>query len=126
VESIDALRQGRAARWLDGEDAHLLPRRLVGEEREGEPREIRSAAVAADDHVGILARELHLLLRLLPDDRLVQEHVVQDAPESVFRVVVGRGVLDRLGDGDAQASRAAWILLEDLPARSRPVRGRWD
>lgn len=50
-----------------------------------------------DHHVGFVARHLHLHERLLADDGLVQQHVVQYAAQAVARVVgVLYGCLDRL------------------------------
>ena len=57
-----------------------------------------------------------LLLRLLADHRLVHQHVVQDGAQRVAGVLAGRGVLDRLGDGDPQAARRVGVGLADLPA----------
>ena len=54
--------------------------------------------------------------RLLADDRLVQQDVVEHAAERVRGVVAGRGVLDGLRDGDAQAARRIRICLEDRAA----------
>ena len=72
----------------------LPSRSFCADERERQPSEVRPAADAADDHVRVLARDFHLLERLLADDRLVQQHVVEHRPERVVRVVVRRGVLD--------------------------------
>ena len=56
---------------------------------------------------GNAARELHLGDRLLPDHGLVEQHVVEHAAERVGGVVAAGGVLDRLGDRDAEAARAS-------------------
>ena len=85
--------------------AGALPE-VPAEEREGQPGEVGAAAGAADDDVRRLAGHRHLLDGLLADDRLVQQHVVQDAAERVLRVVAGRRVLDRLADGHAQGPGA--------------------
>ena len=54
-------------------------------------------------HVVELQRgELHLQQRLLPDDRLVQQHVVEHRAKRVAGVRILRGDLDRLGDGNSQ------------------------
>ena len=67
----------------------------------------------ADDHVGALAGHGHLLHRLLADDRLVQEHVVQHRPQRVLGVVALGRVLDGLRDGDAERSGAVGVLRQD-------------
>jgi hypothetical protein len=43
----------------------------------------------------------------------VQEHVVEDAPERVRRIVPPGRVLDRFGDRDAEASGRLRLLGED-------------
>ena len=53
-----------------------------------------------------LAGQGQLLLGLEPDDRLVQQHVVEHRAERVVRVVAAGGVAHRVGDGQRRASRA--------------------
>ena len=73
VVGVFAARQRRAGRRLDRDDAALAAAaQLQAEEREGDAGEVRAAAGAADDDVGIVARHLELLDRLLADDGLVQ------------------------------------------------------
>jgi hypothetical protein len=74
---------------------------VLPDKGEGDAAEVRAAPDAADHHVGVLACEVHLLQRFLPDHGLVQEHVVEHAPEGIFRVFVPDRVLDGLGDRDA-------------------------
>ena len=100
-----------------------LPGRLVGDEREGDAGEVGAAAVAADDDVGVVARELELLLRLEADHRLVQADVVQHAAERVAGVLVRGRVLDRLGDGDAERALAVRDPREDAAAGVVRVEG---
>src|SRR5439155_12984819 len=71
VVAVDALRQGRRGLGLGRDDPGLwTATQATPEEREGEPGEVRAAAGAADDDVGLLAREGHLLDGLLADHRL--------------------------------------------------------
>ena len=70
-------------------------------EREAEPREVRAAAKGSDHDVGKLARLLHLLDRLLPDDGLVREHMIEHAAERVVRLGIGGCTLHGLGDRKA-------------------------
>ena len=74
---------------------------VEAQEWEGQPREVRAATGAGDDHVGILAGHTHLLDGLLADDRLVQQHVVEHRPEAVLGVVSAGRVLDRFADRNA-------------------------
>ena len=118
IIGVFAARQARAGRRLAGDDAQLAaaaqPR---ADEREGDAGEIAAAAGAADDDVGIVAGHLELRHRLLADDRLVQQHVVEHAAERVFGVGVLRGDLDRLADGDAQAAGRIRMFGQDAAGR---------
>ncbi len=83
----------------------VSPRSTRAHEREGKAGEVGAAADAADDHVGLLAGELHLQRRLLPDHGLVQQHVVQHGAERVVGVIARGGHLDGLGDRDPERAR---------------------
>ena len=103
VVAVGAAGERRAGRRLGGEEAHLrLAAQHAAYEREGEPREVRAAAHAAHDHVGLVARHLHLLDRLLADHRLVEADVVEHRAERVVRALVAGRDLDRLRDGYAE------------------------
>ena len=106
-------RQGGAGGGLAGEHVDLATGDLLAQEREGEPGEVRPAAEAADDDIGKGTSELHLRERLLPDHRLVQKDVIEDASQRVRGVVAAGGVLDRLRDRNAEAARRVGMLLED-------------
>ena len=99
---------------------------LRAEEREHQAGEVRAAAGAADQHVGVVAGHLELRHRLQADHRLVRQHVVQHRAQRVLGVVVGGGDLDRLGDGDAEAARMVLRLLQDRAPGLRLGRGRGD
>src|ERR1035437_10236195 len=90
---------------LHGDDPGALARQPVQDVGQGEPGEIAAAAEAADQHLGFLARLLHLQLGFLADHGLVEHHVIQHAAQRVIGVVVGGRILDRLADGDPQAAR---------------------
>ena len=109
-------RERRAGGRLAGEDVDLLAADLLPDEGKCEAGEVRAAADAPDHDIGERARELHLGQRLLADDRLVQEDVVEHAPERVGRVLSPRSVLDRFGDGDAQAPGGVGVSLENRAA----------
>ena len=65
----------------------------------------------ADHDVGPrLARERELLLRLEPDDGLVQQHVVEHRAERVVRVVARRGVAHRVADREAERARVVGVV----------------
>ena len=123
VVGVAALREGGARGRLDGEDARVpAVLQVLPDKRERDPGEVRPAADAADDHVGVLAGELHLPQRLLPDHGLVQHDVVEHAAQRVLRVVVRGGVLDGLRDGDAERAGRVGVFLQDVAAGLGEVR----
>jgi len=111
-----APRDRRARRRLDRYEPRPPARQAVGEEGEREAREVAPAADAGDEAVGPLADLLELLLRLEPDDSLVQQDVVEDAAQRVVGVFVRGGDLDGLADRHAEASRAVGVLGQDHAA----------
>src|SRR5215218_8025081 len=124
VVGVAALRKRRARGRLDGHDARALTvLQVLADEGESDAAEVRAAPDTADHHVGVLAGQLHLLERFLPDHGLVQQHVVQDAPERVLGVVVLDRVLDRLAYGYTERSRRVRMLLEYVAACLREIRG---
>jgi hypothetical protein len=98
VVGVDALRERRAGRGLGRDEAGTgaAGAQLAPQPRERQAAEVRAAADAADDDVGLLAGQLHLGDRLLADDRLVQQDVVEHRPERVVGVRILRGDLDGL------------------------------
>src|SRR6266540_2526166 len=98
----------RARRWLRGDEPHAV----LGHERQGDAAQVRAAAAAADDHVRAwVAGGGELLLGFEPDDRLVQQHVVEHRAERVVRVVTAGGVAH--GVADREAERAGMVGLVD-------------
>src|SRR6266540_2260461 len=115
-------REGRTGGGLAREHVDVAARDLLPDEREGEAGEVRAAADAADEDVWKRTGHFHLRQRLLPDDRLVQQHVIEDAAERVRRVVTARRVLDGLRDRDAEAAGRVRKLLEDRAPALRVLR----
>ena len=120
IVGVFAARQRRAGGRLDRDDAALAAAaQLQPEKRKRKPGEIRAAAGAGDHHVGIVARHLALLDRFLPDDGLVQQHVIEHRAERIFhRRVLGRH-FHRLGNRDAERAGAVGMFLQDGAAASR-------
>src|SRR5207249_2578511 len=116
-----------AGRRLDRKDAALAAApQLQAEEGQGKAGEVRPAASAADDDVGIVAGHFELLDRFLPDDGLMQEHVIEHGAERIFnRRVLGRH-LDRFRDRDAERAGIVGVLGQDGAAALGLVRGRGD
>ena len=103
VEGVDAPGQRRACGRFARDDLGLrVAQEVLTHKREGEATEVAATTDAAVDLVRVFAGHLELAERLLTDDRLVHEHVVEDRTEGVLRVVVRGGILDRLGNGDAE------------------------
>ena len=114
-----------AGRRLHRDDAVvLLAAQLLAHERRDEAAEVRAAARATDDDVGLHAEALERAVRLEADDRLVQQHLVEDGPEDVAVALVLHGVFDGLADRAAERAGGAGVLGEDLAADVRRVRRR--
>lgn len=104
-EIIDELpfRQSRTRSRLGGDEPGVpVLLHLLAEERERDAAEVRASARAPDDDVRVFPGHLHLFDGFLPDDGLVEEDVVENRAERIFRVVVFHRVLDRLAYGDAE------------------------
>ena len=84
-----------------------------------------SPAEAADNDVGFCVGHLHLRDGLLPDDGLVEQHVVQDAAQAVARIFgAAERHLNGLRNGEPEASRAVGIAGEGGASRLGDRRGR--
>src|SRR5271167_1608252 len=104
IIGVFAARQARAGRGLAGDDARLgTATQARADKREGNAGEIASATGAADNDVGIVAGHLELRDRLLADDGLVQQYMVEDAAEGILGVGMLGGDFDRLADGYPEA-----------------------
>ena len=111
----------RARLRLGGDEPHLGAGDLVAEEGKRQAGIVAPAADAPDDHVGAVAGDLHLLLRLQAGDRLVEHHVVQDAAQRVLGVVARDRRLDGLADRNPQAAGAVGVFpRSSAPPRSPP------
>ena len=83
-----------------------------------DPAEVRPATARPDDDVGsLLAGQGQLLLGLEPDDRLVQQHVVEHRSQRVVRVVATDRVAHGVADGRAERARGG---RDRRRARARP------
>src|SRR2546422_977834 len=82
VVGVFAAGDRRTRLRLRGEEPRLgSPLQPVAQEREGQSGEVTPATDAADNDVRHRLGALHLQQRLLPDDRLVHQHMVEDAAE---------------------------------------------
>ena len=113
VVAEDSARELRAGVGL-GRDVARLSAFLerVAHERERDAAEIRSAAEAADDQVGVFACHFHLFFGLETDDRLVQRDVAQHRAERVLAVRRAHRQLDRLRDRRAERALMVRMLGE--------------
>ena len=97
VVRVAPARKARARGRFDRDGADFpAAAELRPDEREGDAREVRPATGAADHDVGVVVGHLHLRDRFLADDRLVQQHVIQDRPERVVGVAGAGGDFDCL------------------------------
>ena len=116
VVAILAAAHAGAGVRLAGDEVDVPAFEFVAEEGEGKAGKVAAPADAAEDHVGKIADELELFLRLQADHRLVQQDVVEHAAQGVAAVFTRQGGLHRLADGDAQAAGTIGIQRQHLPA----------
>ena len=128
VVAEHAAGQLRAARGLDRDRPNLRALgQLAMDEGEREPGEVRTAAEGGDHDVGqALAGLLELHERLLADDGLVHQDVVEHAAQAVLGVLVADRPLDRLGDRNPEAAGAVRIGREDAATCLRALARRGD
>ena len=120
-------RHGGAARRLDADKLNVvLALQLLPHEGRDEPAEVGAAAHAADDDIGGDAVLFERRLALEPDDRLMQQNVVEHGTQNIAAAGRGCRALHRLGDGAAQRPARSRELLQDLSARLRRIGGRRD
>src|SRR5450759_2347838 len=93
--------------------------------RDRDAAQVRPAAGAGKQVIGrLLVEQRELLDDFLPDDRLVQQHVVEHRAEGVVGVGGSSGDLDGLRDRHAQRPRRVGEPLAQLAARVRQLRRR--
>src|SRR5439155_26931742 len=109
--------RGRGALGRNEPDG--LPLDRVREEGKGETAEVRAAAETRNHDVWIGPDLLELSLRLEADDRLMQEHMVQDGSEAIDRLLVPLRVFEALGHCDAERARMVRLFRKQLPAHAR-------
>ncbi len=113
VSERPLVRLGQAAGSTATTRASHLPFELAAEVRHDQAGEVRAAAGAADDHVGLVAGQRHLLDGFEPDDGLMQQHVIQHAAQRVLGVGILGGNFDGFRNGDAQRTRAIGMFGEN-------------
>src|SRR6266849_5069152 len=86
VISIRALGQRRARCRFGGNNAKVCACQLTRNERKSETTEVAAAPTAGDQYVRSLTSQGELLDGFQADHSLVQEHVVQDTAQRVFRI----------------------------------------
>ena len=114
VVRIDALGERRAGRRLDSYHPYVaLAAQLRPDERERDTGEVRPAPGTPDHNIGIVVCHLELGQRFLADHRLMQQHMIEHAPERVFCVACQSCNLDSLADRNAQTAGTLRMLLQD-------------
>ena len=112
--------RGRFAR--DASDVGAFGQ-VLAQEGEREPGEVGAAAKRRNHHVRHFPGLFHLLHGLLADHGLVQQDVVQNRAERVFRVRILRGHFHGFADGDSEASRGVGVGSQDALACLGEPRG---
>ena len=114
IERIHALCKRRRRRGLNCQEPRALAvLQVLAQERVRNARKVGAAAHAADHHVRVFIRHIHLLQRFFADHALVQQHMVQHRAQAVLLLAARCGShLHRLRDGDPQRTGAARILRQ--------------
>ena len=123
IIGVGPLGQGGAGSGLHRHEAEVGAFKLVRHKGKTEPREVAAAADAADEHVRGFPGQGQLLFGLEPHDGLVEHDVVEDASQGIVGVLVGGGVLHRLGDGHAQTAGGLGVGGQNIAAGLGAVRG---
>src|SRR5205807_4382290 len=97
--------QVRGCGTLSRDEPDGLPFDRVCEEGESETAEVRAAAETGHHNVRVGPDLLELSLRLEADDRLMQEHMVQDGSEAIDRLLVPLRVFEAFRHRDAERAR---------------------
>src|SRR5437660_12647201 len=100
--------RGRGALGRNEPDG--LPLDRVREEGKGETAEVRAAAETGHHNVRVGPDLLELSLRLEADDRLMQEHMVQDGSKAIDRLLVPLRVFEALGHRDTDPAAMVRLL----------------
>ena len=102
----------------------LLTPELFTHEGGDQTAQVAAASGTADDDVGHNVVLIQRRLGLQADDTLVQQYLVEDAAQHVAVARGGGGDLHGLGNGAAQRTGGAGVLLQNFPADGGGLRGR--
>ena len=75
---------------------------LFADKGKAQTREVRSSADAPDHDIWPGVSHIELFQRFLADDRLMQQDVVENGTERIFRILARGCVFDGFGDGDSE------------------------
>ncbi len=117
VVGESAAREARAGRRLDGNDPVVLfAAQLLPHKRRNQTAEVRAAAGAADDDVGLDAVFIQSGFCFQTDDRLVKQNLIENAAENVAVAGRCRCSLDCLADRAAERAGGIRVLLQNFSA----------
>ena len=105
---------GWARGGLCRDNRDILAVDLVPHIRETDPRKVAAPTGAPHNHIGIDADFLQLLLGFQSHNRLMQEHMIQNAPQRIARLLIGNSIFNGLANGYTQASRGIGIFSQYL------------
>src|SRR5439155_13198213 len=109
--------RGRGALGRNEPDGLSLDR--VRQEGEGESAEVRAAAETRDHDVRVGANLLELSLRLSPDNRLMEQDMVQDGAKAIDCLFVPLRVFEALAHRDGERARMVRSLRKQRAAHAR-------
>ena len=122
---VDASRKGRAGSRFDGYNPRIaLSGKLILHKRRDQSAQIRAASRAAYYNIRIFIQQLHCLFCFQPDNRLVEQHLIENRTQHVTISVAGDSPLYGLGNGASQAAAVLRIFGQDFSPRFRPIRRR--
>ena len=115
---------GAGCRLYRNDPVIRLAPELLAHEGCNQTTQIGTTAGTADDDIRLDAVLIQCRLGFQTDDGLMQQHLVQHAAQHIPVSLRGGRLLHCFGNGAAQASRSARMLLQDLSAHCGLRRGR--
>ena len=116
VVAIQPLGEGGAGRGLHSHKTDLFPLFFLREVGKAESGKVASSSHASDEDIGFHPDLFQLRFGLQPDDRLVENDMVEYAAQRIPGIFPFDGIIHGLADGDPQAPRRIRVLGQDHPS----------